>query len=215
VKGELKMDIKKVDEVKEKIMWYGKKWTEINALHHVWFYMQYGFPYSKEYEKSKLIEKMYRSAKMFFTLSRLSMERISRLELVKLFEGKDKGTMRYLRTYLHNNADDLFDNSDDSDRLKQINKQYESDMKSLTKTIKSLKDIRNKHLAHNDINLLNDVNFINELYTQSDIKIDDIFKIIHRTKKYLRDLSDVFEFHGVCIEYPEMMDITSLEMWFK
>lgn len=209
------MDIKTVTEVKEKIMWYGKRWTEINALHHVWFYMQYGFQYGEVHEKSKLIEKMYHSAKMFFQLSRLSIERTSRLELVKLFEGNDKATMRYLREYLNGNAAELFDQNEDVLHLKLINCEYERDIKDLYKTIESLKDIRNSHLAHNDPNQVNDPNYLSELYEQSGIIIDDIFKIINRTKEYLKDLSDLFGLHGVCIEYPEMMDIASLEMHFK
>ncbi len=209
------MDIKKVDEAKEKIKWYGKRWTEINALHHVWFYMQYGFQYGEEHEKSKLIEKMYRNAKMFFQLSRIGIERTSRLELVKLFEGNDKATMRYLREYLNESATDLFDDNEDLMHLKFINSEFERDMKGLYKTIESLKDIRNSHLAHNDLNQVNDPNYLSDLYEQSGIIIDDIFRIINRTKEYLKDLSDLFGLHGVCIEYPEMMDITSLEMWFK
>lgn len=204
----------KVEEAKEKIMWYGKRWTEINALNHVWFYMQYGFQYGEEQEVNIRINKMYRSAKMFFTLSRLSMERISRLELIKLFEGKDRGTMLYLRTYLHNNADELFDDVEYSNALIELNKEYESNMKPFIKTINALKDIRNNHIAHNDISLVNDSNFIHDLYEQSDIKIDEIFKIINITKEYLTDVSSLFGLHGVCIEYPETMDITSLEMRF-
>lgn len=196
-------------------MWYGRRWTEINALHHVWFYMQYGFPYCKEHEKSNQIEKMYRNGKMFFTLSRLSIERISRLELVKLFEGNDKATMRYLREYLNKNADELFDKNEDVRKLKLISNEYETYIKSKYKTIESLKNIRNMHIVHNDINQVNNSNFIIELYEQSGIIIDDIFGIINKTKEYLRELSDLFGLHGVCIEYPEMMDIMSLEMHFK
>ncbi len=214
-KGEMQMNIKTVDEVKEKIMWYGKRWTEINALHHVWFYMQYGFQYGEKNKKSNMIEKMYRNAKMFFRLSRLSIERTSRLELVKLFEGNDKATMRYLRKYLDDNAAELFDKYENVLHLKLINSEYERDMKVLYKTIKSLKDIRNSHLAHNDLNQVNDSNYLSELYGQSGIIIDDVFEIINRTKEYLKDVSDLFGLHGVCIEYPEMMDIMSLEMHFK
>lgn len=204
-----------IDEVKEKILWYGKRWTEVNALHHVWFYMQFGFQYGEDHEVSKRIEKMYRSAKMFFTLSRLSIERTSRLELVKLFEGNDKATIRYLREYLNKNADVLFENTEDVKNLKLINREYERDMKSFFPTIKALKDIRNSHLAHNDLDQVNDPNYLSDLYKQSGIIIDDIFRIISRTKEYLEDLSYLFGIYGVCKEYPEMMDITSLEMHLK
>lgn len=203
------------DEVKEKIMWYGRRWTEINALNHVWHYMDSGLQYGKDYAKSVRIQKMYSSAKMFFTLSKISIERTSRLELVKLFEGKDKATMLYLREYLNENAAELLDNNEDVFHLKLVNCEYERDLKVLYKTIKSLKHIRNSHLVHNDLNQVNDPNYLSELYKKSGIEIDDVFSIINRTKKYLKDVSDIFGLHGVCIEYPEMMDITSLEMRFN
>lgn len=195
---------------------YGHKWAEINALTHIWFYMTYGFEFGTDYEKSKNIEKMYKSAPMYFSISRIAIERTSRIELVKLFEGDDKASLRYLRKHISKYANKLCYRSKHISEVESLNKDCQKFICNKWDSIEALKEIRNKHLAHNDLEYFHQ---LESLYSGQKVIIQDVFDIINYTGNYLDKMAQLMQPKGtsasVCPKYNELMDIQSLEMYFR
>lgn len=199
------------DETIEIVNTYSRRWVEINALHHIWFYMKFGFEYGTTYDVSTTINKMYHAAPMFFSISRIAIERTSRIELVKLFEGHDKATIIYLRKYLEEVSENLSLNSKEKSFLKTLNKDLKRNLGIELETIDSLKAIRNKHLVHSDLEV-----YINpsKLYEKNKVEIDRVFSLIKIIGDYLDEVSKLLGATG-CPKYREIMDIQSMEMYFK
>lgn len=82
--------------------------------------------------------------------------------------------------------------------------------------IKALKSIRNKHLVHNDSEYFMKSS---ELYNDHKVFIDDIFQIIDYVCNYLNTVAQLMQPQyvsaSVCPQYHELMDIQSLEMYFR
>jgi len=190
---------------------YARRWSEINALNHIWFYMKFGFEYGSNYQISKNIEKMYQAAPMFFSISRIAIERTSRIELVKLFEGQDKASIAYLRKYLEKVSNQLISNASDKPMLVKLNSNLQSELNKYSETINGLKEIRHKHLVHNDLGI-----YINpsELYEKNIVEIDKVFNLIQIIGEYIDNVSALFGTQG-CPKYTEILDIQSLEMYFR
>lgn len=129
---------------------YGHKWAEINALTHVWFYMNYGIEYGEQYDQSINLPKMYNAAPMYFSLSRIAIERTSRIELAKLFEGSDSASIKYLREHIEKNAELICYTHRNIKNLRIRNEELKKCLSKHIDSIKALKEIRHKHLAHND-----------------------------------------------------------------
>ena len=194
---------------------YGHKWAEIHALNHIWFYMNYGFEYGTEFSKSENLPRMYKSAPMYFTMSRIAIERTSRIELTKLFEGDDTASIRYLRKHLEKHSSIICYSHSKVDQLKVLNTKLECYLSENLNSIEALKEIRNKHLAHNDLEV-----FLNiaKLYEEQRVVINDVFNIIDYIGEYLDNVAQLIQPQNasasVCPKYHELMDIQSLEMYF-
>lgn len=154
---------------------YGRKWAEIHALNHLWFYMNYGFQYDTEFSKSENLPRMYKSAPMYFTMSRIAIERTSRIELTKLFEGDDTASIRYLRKHLEKHSSMICYSHSKVDQLNALNAKLESYLTENLCSIVALKEIRNKHLAHNDLEVFLD---IDKLYEDQRVFIKDVFNTL-------------------------------------